>query len=124
MTLKSSTVILKRGNELLLILRKYEPFANHWALVGGAKQDGETFLQCAIREVEEEVGIHLRDATHVGDIKLAGQYSPVFSAEIFNAEAKIGEEVCEAKLFSHSELPTPIVPFHKEAIDRLWADLP
>ncbi len=41
-----------------LIARKNEPFAGRWALPGGFLEGNETVEQTAIRELEEETGIH------------------------------------------------------------------
>jgi 8-oxo-dGTP diphosphatase len=43
--------------ELLLIKRKYPPFANQWALPGGFIEENETLEQCAQRELKEETGL-------------------------------------------------------------------
>lgn len=115
--------------DILLIKRGNEPFKEHWALVGGAKRQDESFEDCAQREVEEEVGVWLRGVTHVDDImvcnELGQQLSEVFVGMVPSRDLdKIhaGKEVLEVKWFPRRELPTPIVPFHKEAIER-WATL-
>lgn len=122
----SSTVILKKGGEVLLIERATEPFKGYWALVGGAKKDTESFIDCAIREVFEEVGISLRCITRVDEIMvendLGQQFSEVYVGEIMDtSQIKLGGEVTSAELFNHKNLPSPIVPFHKEAIERYFA---
>jgi len=45
------------GIEVLLIKRKYEPFAGSWALPGGFVEVGETCARAARRELEEETGL-------------------------------------------------------------------
>ena len=123
----SSTVILQRNSDLLLIKRACEPFKGYWALVGGAKRRIENYSDCGIREVKEEVGIFLRGLKHVDVIivinELGEQVSQVFLAKITDNDLKdirVGEEVLEAKLFSIAKLPEPIVPFHKETIERYF----
>lgn len=126
----SSTVILSHlDKEIMLIKRKTEPFKDYWALVGGAKRNDESFSDCAVREVHEEVGVCLRGVTHVDTIlvdnQLGEQFSEVFVAWLRDEDLpriKIGSEVVEAKMFSPLELPPLIVPFHKEVIER-WARL-
>lgn len=124
----SSTVILQHNGDLLLILRKCKPFQNYWALVGGAKRSDESFLDCAIRKVKEEVGIHLRVLVRVDEIlvnnELGEQFSQVYIAKIIDEDVeslKIGKEVLEADLIHHTKLPEPIVPFHKEVIERFFS---
>ncbi|MCI0576613.1 MAG: NUDIX domain-containing protein [Chloroflexi bacterium] len=50
------------GDCLLLIRRKSNPYAGHWALVGGKWDFGETLAAAIRREVKEETGL---DATFV-----------------------------------------------------------
>lgn len=123
----SSTVILQIDCDVLLILRKNDPFKEHWALVGGAKRCDESFLDCAIREVKEEVGLQLRNLARKDEImvcnELGEQFSEVYVAKIAKEDlscVKIGKEVLEAVVFNHERLPTPIVPFHREAIEHYF----
>jgi 8-oxo-dGTP diphosphatase len=123
----SSTVILQRNGEVLLIKRKYAPFKGCWALVGGAKRRDETFLECAVRETREETGIFFRVFTRVEELtvdnELGAQFSEVYVARLKDEDLpalRLGKEVDEAKLFPHTCLPQPIVSFHKEAIERYF----
>lgn len=43
--------------QLLLIQRKHPPYARRWALPGGFVNEGETLLQAAERELQEETGV-------------------------------------------------------------------
>jgi len=45
----------------LLIKRKENPYKGCWALAGGHKDSNETFLQCALRELEEETSLALTE---------------------------------------------------------------
>ena len=61
---KSATVnaylFLKKGNELLLLLRKNTGyFDDHYGLVAGHVEDGESATDGMIREAKEEAGIIL-----------------------------------------------------------------
>lgn len=50
--------------EFLLYLRDNKPtipFPNHWDLIGGHVEEGETPEQALVREVKEELGLELRD---------------------------------------------------------------
>jgi 8-oxo-dGTP diphosphatase len=49
---------LREGNlQALLVKRKYEPFANQWAIPGGFVQVNESLEEAARRELEEETGV-------------------------------------------------------------------
>lgn len=43
----------------LLVLRRNEPHARHWALPGGKVEPGETLSEAVVREVWEETGLHV-----------------------------------------------------------------
>lgn len=126
----SSTVIIQLNGDVLLILRKGIPFKEHWALVGGAKRQDESFLDCAVREVHEEVGLCLRELKRVDEIMVCNdygeQFSEVYATKICRddlAKVKIGKEVLESDVFHHTKLPTPIVPFHKETIEKYFSGM-
>lgn len=54
------------GLELLLIKRRHEPFADHWALPGGFVDENETLEGAATRELIEETGLSRARFTQVG----------------------------------------------------------
>ena len=49
--------VVVRGNDIVLVKRRNEPFKGMHALPGGFMNYGETFEHCAVREVEEETGL-------------------------------------------------------------------
>jgi len=62
---KSSVCGIIVGDELLLLKRK--GYIKGWCLAGGKVDHGETFIQAAIRETEEETGIQIEIPKYVGD---------------------------------------------------------
>ncbi|MBX7534688.1 NUDIX hydrolase [Qipengyuania sp. GH1] len=55
-------IVLKREDRLLAYLRDDKsgiPFPGLWDLPGGGREAGETPAECAMREVEEEFGLHI-----------------------------------------------------------------
>lgn len=53
------TVIVHDG-QVLLIRRANEPYQGKWAVPGGFVDSGETVEQAAVREAQEETGLHVR----------------------------------------------------------------
>ena len=52
------------GSRIVAYLRDDKPgipFPGHWDLPGGGREDGESPVACAVREVEEEFGISIAE---------------------------------------------------------------
>jgi 8-oxo-dGTP diphosphatase len=60
-----AAIILENDKgEFLLALRddkSWIPFPNHWDLIGGHVEEGETPEEALVREVKEELGIDIKD---------------------------------------------------------------
>lgn len=57
MLYKYTLAFLKRKDEILLLNRNKSPWMGSWNGVGGKLQEGETPLECILREIKEETGI-------------------------------------------------------------------
>jgi ADP-ribose pyrophosphatase YjhB (NUDIX family) len=55
----AASVAIVREHDLLLIQRNTAPSEGLWTLPGGRLEPGETPEQCALREVNEELGLTL-----------------------------------------------------------------
>lgn len=66
-------IVVHTDTEVLMIKRKNNPYAGHWALPGGFIDPGETPDQAAIRELAEEAGLHVNHATFVGEFREPGR---------------------------------------------------
>lgn len=55
-TTRVSVVVIKDGNEILLV-RHRKGTRHYWVLPGGRLEYGETFHECAVRELKEETGL-------------------------------------------------------------------
>lgn len=63
-----SDAILECQGHILLIQRKYAPGAGAWALPGGFRNRKESFLDCAIRELQEETNVRVPEKVLRGSI--------------------------------------------------------
>ena len=63
-----SDAILECQGHVLLIQRKFAPGAGAWALPGGFRNQRETFLDCAIRELMEETNVRVPEKVLRGSI--------------------------------------------------------
>lgn len=63
-----SDAVLECQGHILLIQRKFAPGAGAWALPGGFKNRNENFLDCAIRELQEETNVRVPEKVLRGSI--------------------------------------------------------
>ena len=52
----SSAVCINEEGRLLMVLQGRPEEKKMWSIPSGGKEDGETFEECCIREIEEETG--------------------------------------------------------------------
>ena len=100
-----------KGDKILLINRKNEPFKGKWALPGGFVEYNEKVERAVIREVFEETGLK----TDI--IELVGIYSDpnrdprghtitmVFLLKVINNKINSGDDADAAKFFNLNNLP-------------------
>ena len=57
-------ILLRADGALLLSTRPAgKPYAGYWEFPGGKIEAGESVIDALIREIDEELGIHIRSAT-------------------------------------------------------------
>lgn len=117
-------LINKRG-EILLNLRDNKPnilYPAHWAILGGGVEQGETPLQAARREIQEEIGHAIKgpikEFAKIIDRNGKGHLVTIFVTSIDKAinelELREGKAL---KFFPKKQLPElKITPFLKEVI--------
>ncbi len=57
----ATDIIVRRGEEILFIRRRNDPFRGMLALPGGFVEEDETVEQAAARELEEETAIRIQE---------------------------------------------------------------
>ena len=115
MNVRVVTVILRDNQILLMKHRRRGLF--HWALPGGAVQEGETVSDCARRELVEETGleVQLGKLLYVADVispdRRKHTVNLIFLAEITGGEfgvtpkKTLGEHLDEAHWFPLDDTP-------------------
>ena len=110
--------------QVLLIERGDEPFKGCWAIPGGFLNMDETTEQCAIRELEEETGLKIDQASQIGtyskvDRDPRGRTISVAYLAIVERPLEVSgqDDAAKAKWFSVNALP-PLAFDH----DKIMAD--
>ena len=82
----AASVALLRRHDVLLIQRNRAPSEGLWTLPGGRLEPGETAEQCAIREIQEELGLGVFALRPVTVLKHRQFQLQVFATEAFEGE--------------------------------------
>lgn len=119
-TIRAVICYLRRGDELLLLLKASGRFGGgFWNGPGGKINSGESPEETARREVLEETGLQIGNLSKIGHLEFffgAGKSRPDWTAEVFVTSDFGGElrESAEGRLqwFSKDNLP----------LNQMWQD--
>jgi 8-oxo-dGTP diphosphatase len=108
-------VLVRRGEQVLLTHRKGSHGAGTWAPPGGHLDTGESFEDCAIREVREETGVTISEPRFLAvtnDIfeDEGRHYATIWmEAQVEAGEARVNSprEMSELGWFDWDDLPQP-----------------
>ncbi|MEE8556297.1 MAG: 8-oxo-dGTP diphosphatase [Myxococcota bacterium] len=113
---RATLVFVVRGGEILLILKKRGLGAGKINGPGGRIEPGETSLECAVREVEEELCV-----TPIG-VEPCGELSFQF-ADGYSLHATVFRATDVRGVPQETEEATPHwTPVDRIPYDRMWAD--
>lgn len=104
----AANTAVERQGALLLVRLNYGPRSGHWGLPGGLVEDDESTESAAIRETEEETGMHV-----ALDGLLTTWMRPgfpilvvIYRAHVVSGELRAApEEASEVAFFPRAELP-------------------
>ncbi|MFA6094830.1 MAG: 8-oxo-dGTP diphosphatase [Candidatus Paceibacterota bacterium] len=119
---KVTLIFLRRGNEILLAMKKRRFGAGKWNGVGGKCEGEETLTQAAVREAREEIGVGLqeKDLELVGDIKFYFPNKEDWNQEVFVYVArKWAGEIVESEEMKPEWFNIENIPY-----ESMWADDP
>lgn len=64
----TTVVMVNKNGEYLLVERAVEPAKGYWDFPGGFVDENETFEENARREMEEELGIKIKELNYAGSV--------------------------------------------------------
>ena len=114
--IEATLMFVVRGEEILLIEKKRGHGAGKVNGPGGKIDPGETPLECAVRETEEELLISVKDAYKVAELWFRMSDCPDILCHVFlgsDFEGKPTETDEAVPLWS----PLDVIPY-----DRMWQD--
>ncbi len=120
--LSPAVIVAVVKDDKLLLATSPRFRSSFWSVLAGFVEPGETLEECVVREVEEEVGITVKNVRYFGsqpwpfpDSLMLG-----FTAEYANGEIKTdGTEIVDAEWFAADNLPNvpPSVSIARKLID-------
>lgn len=113
---KATLLFVIRETQVLLIHKKRGLGAGKINGPGGRIEPGETAQECAVREVQEEIGVTAHDVAYAGQLNF--QFVDGFSirGEVFRAVGYTGELI-ETDEATPEWFAIDALPF-----ERMWAD--
>jgi len=114
--------IVRKGNEIILIKRKNNPYKNSWALPGGYVEYNEKTEDAVIREIFEETGI-LTEISYLIGVYSDPKRDPrghtisiIYELKIIKGKLEGKDDASHAKFFNINKLPENLSFDHKKII--------
>ncbi len=118
--------IIEKEGKVLLVQRKFNPYAQDWSLPSGFMEYSETPEECAKRETKEETGLDIK-IKNLFNIYLATDdprthvVLMVYEADIIQGNLKAGDDAKEVRFFTPAEFPANIAfTAHKRALKEYF----
>ncbi len=124
-------VLLRKGRDVLLVERRFEPAAGAWCIPAGFMEYGESPQRCAVRELREETGIQARLTGLFGvytgfDDPRVRAVLILYTAERIGGRLRPGDDAVAARWWPLARPPRRIAfAAHRRALEELrsavWA---
>ena len=122
-------VIVDSDERLLLVRRNREPGMNGWALPGGFVETGESPVEAAVRELNEETGLEVGDPTLIDIIHQESEFYKTSLLIIgyhfgrFDGTPVPGDDAGEVRFFDRDEIPPLAFESHRFLVDRFFREI-
>ena len=114
------------NDQVLLCKRNIEPRLGKWTLPAGFMELGETVMQGAARETQEEAGAQFQmlELFSIMNVVRVGQVHFFFRAQLTSPDFDPGHETQEARLFAERDIPWDDIAFRtvRETLRCYFAD--
>jgi len=114
------------NDQVLLCKRNIEPRLGKWTLPAGFMELGETVMQGAARETQEEAGAQFQmlELFTIMNVVRVGQVHFFFRAQLTSTDFDPGHETQEARLFAEQDIPWDDIAFRtvRETLRCYFAD--
>ena len=114
------------NDQVLLCKRNIEPRLGKWTLPAGFMELGETVMQGAARETQEEAGAQFQmlELFSIMNVVRVGQVHFFFRAQLTSPDFDPGHETQEARLFTEQGIPWDDIAFRtvRETLRFYFAD--
>jgi 8-oxo-dGTP diphosphatase len=124
----ATALILMRDNKILCVLRSGTGYYDgYYALPGGKCDQGETILECSIREAYEELGVVVQEdalacihVVHRNDETIKNWVLFFFVIDTWQGTLinKEPDKHSELAWFDIDEIPENLMPAHKHALKQ------
>jgi ADP-ribose pyrophosphatase YjhB (NUDIX family) len=119
-------VIVDRRGRLLLVLRNREPGKSEWSLPGGFVETGESPVEAAVRELQEETGLAVSNPSLIDVVYQNSEYYRTslliigYHFERFEGELRPGDDAGDVRFFDRLRLPPMAFDSHRRIVDTFF----
>lgn len=120
----AGVLLLDDSGRVLLVKRRFDPFAGLWVIPSGYIEYDEDIARTAVRELQEEAGIIVElDGVHAVescfDDPRGNTVLVVYDGHITGGTLKAGDDAEEAGFFAMDKLPPIAFDCQKKILGRL-----